>query len=142
MTEIDFHIKVPDVRNYACRILRIAYNKGAKVVVFDDNVARLKAFDDQLWTFSALDFIPHVMAGDANEGETPIVLTSDDSLAKVHDVILNLSDNKPPGFGSFKRLVEFVPTEGESLIAARQRYKFYKDRGYTIRTHDYRELAR
>jgi DNA polymerase III subunit chi len=142
MTEIDFHIKVPDVRSYACRILRIAYNKGAKVVVFDDNTARLKSFDELLWTFSALDFIPHVMVGDTNESETPIVLTSDDSLVKVHDVLLNLSDIKPHGFGSFKRLVEFVPSEGESLIAARQRYKFYKDRGYAVRTHDYREITR
>jgi DNA polymerase III subunit chi len=55
--------------------------------------------------------------------------------------MLNLAQSKPPSFSSFERLVEFVPIDGAALFSARERYKFYKDRGYPIKTHEYRELS-
>lgn len=140
MTQIDFHTKVPDVAAYACRILRIAFNRGAKVVVFDSDESKLAQFDQLLWTFSELDFIPHTFAGTAVASQTPIILTSSDQNLPHHEVILNLALIKPPSFSSFERLVEFVPSEGAALISARERYKFYKDRGYPIKTHEYRDL--
>jgi DNA polymerase III subunit chi len=142
LTEIDFHTKVPDVPLYACRILRIAYNRGARVTVFHNDPAQLRNFDEQLWCFSPLDFIPHVYAGDPDEADTPIILTFDSRPLKEHQVILNLSMERPPQFSSFERMVEFVPAEGDALVAARERYKFYKDRGYPIKTHEFREMSR
>ena len=142
MTAIDFHTKVPDVVAYACRILKIAYGKGASVVVYHDDGAALQRFNDTLWSFSALDFIPHALAGSTQAAESPIVLTSSDVALPHHAVILNLSLAVPPMFSSFERLIEFVPASGEPLLKARERYKFYKDRGYPIKTHEFRENQR
>ncbi len=141
MTDIDFHIKVPDVGHYACRILKIAYSKGARVTVFHDDQSRLKQFDELLWSFSPLDFIPHVMADDPLAAQTPILLTSQLHKLPLHSVLVNLSDQIPDGFSSFERLIEFVPTQGEALALARERYRTYRDRGYPIKTHEYRQAS-
>lgn len=142
MTEVDFHVKVPDVAQYACRILRIAHSKGARVTVYDNSLPALKKFDELLWAFSPLDFIPHVMATDPLAAQTPIVLANAAEQFDQHQILLNLSDHIPLGFGSFERLIEFVPTEGEALQLARERYKTYRDRGYPLKTHEYREPGR
>ena len=142
MTAIDFHTKVPDVIAYACRILRIAYGKGANVVVYHDDASALQRFNDTLWSFSALDFVPHAIAGSAQATHSPIVLTNSDVALPHRAVILNLSLQVAPLFSSFERLIEFVPSSGDALIKARERYKFYKDRGYPIKTHEFRENQR
>ena len=58
MTEIAFHFNAPDKLGYACRLLRKAFNAQAKVVVLA-HANDLATLDAQLWTFSALEFIPH-----------------------------------------------------------------------------------
>ena len=48
---------------------------GYRVVV-DDDAARLARLDEALWTFSPLDFIPHVRASDPGAERTPVLLAS------------------------------------------------------------------
>ena len=50
MTEVMFHLNVPDRLGYACRLLRKAYGSGAKVVV-SAPPATLARLDVLLWTF-------------------------------------------------------------------------------------------
>ena len=53
------------------------------------------------------------------------------------EVLLNLRPEWPPFFGRFERLVEIVSAGDEDdKRLARERFKFYRDRGYEIRTHD------
>jgi DNA polymerase III subunit chi len=138
MTKVNFHTGIPDRQEYAWRWLFKAVKANARVVVFDDNIARLAQFDDYLWQYQPTEFLPHVMATDALASVTPIVLTSDESSLPHHAILLNLSDQMPSFFSSFERLEEFSPDQGEGLIAARKRYKFYSDHGYPLQVHAYR----
>ena len=61
MTEISFHFNAPDKLGHACRLLRKADNAGHQVVVVGPD-ATLRQLDASLWTFSALDFVPHCFA--------------------------------------------------------------------------------
>ena len=58
MTEVSFHTGVSDVLGYACRLLRKAARKGARVAVCGE-AALLQQLDRALWTFDPLDFTPH-----------------------------------------------------------------------------------
>jgi len=49
---------------------------------------------------------------------------------------LNLSGEVPFGFSRFNSLIEVVSEEPEVRQPARERFKFYKDRGYEIQTLD------
>jgi DNA polymerase III subunit chi len=134
MTRIDFHTNVGDSLTYACRLLRKAYQAGEQVVVLAEP-ARLRAFDEMLWTFSPLDFVPHCMADSALASGTPIVLASNLERAPHHRVLLNLGAEVPAQFARFERLLEVVGDTPEELSAGRERYRFYRDRGYALNNY-------
>jgi len=135
MTRIDFHTNVGDPLAYACRLARKAYASGRSLVVLAEP-ARLAAFDEQLWTFAPLEFVPHCMAKSALAQETPVVLAADLDDVPHHQVLVNLGAPVPAQFARFERLVEIVGSDGDDLAAGRERYRFYRDRGYAIETHN------
>jgi DNA polymerase III subunit chi len=134
MTRIDFHTNVGDSLLYACRLTRKAYLAGQPVVVLAEP-PRLSAFDERLWTFSPLDFVPHCMGDSALAARTPVVLASDLEHAPHHQVLLNLGAAVPPQFARFERLVEIVGNDPDELVAGRERYRFYRDRGYALNNY-------
>ena len=73
MTRIDFHSNVPDKLGYACRLVRKARAANCNIVLLMENRADLAALDERLWTFSELDFIPHVHATDPLASATPVI---------------------------------------------------------------------
>lgn len=134
MTRIDFHTNVGDALLYACRLARKAYQAGQPLVVVGDP-GRLRLFDERLWTFSPLDFLPHCMADSALAARTPIVLTADLAHAPHHQILLNLAPAVPPQFARFERLLEIVGDGEDELAAGRERYRFYRDRGYPLNNY-------
>ena len=139
MTRIDFHTNVPDKIAYACRLLRKAYNassssnaagaSGAKsrIVVMTEDSAQLARLDAALWSFSGVDFLPHVHANDPLAPDTPIVLADSDSVELPQaDLLVNLARRAPVQFESFPRLIEVVSTDEDDAAAGRIRFVAYK----------------
>jgi len=136
LTRVDFHFNAPDKLLYGCRLVRKIYRTGQRVLVCADDRSMLTAFDQALWAFSATDFIPHVMTGDPLEAETPVLLgTSADHVA-CHEVLVNLGQSTPAGFARFERLIEIVSVDLADREPGRARWRFYRDRGYQVTTHD------
>jgi DNA polymerase III subunit chi len=146
MTQVDFHFNATDKLHYVCRLLRKIYKSGKKTVVYCGDGPQLTQLDQALWSFSPLDFLPHVRAGDALASATPIILLNQASdtaqlAATHHDVLVNLGRDMPPMFSRFDRLVEVVEEAEEDRLQARVRWKFYKDRGYPLNTYDLSKQA-
>ncbi len=141
MTRIDFHSNVPDKIGYACRLVRKARAANCRLVLFTNDRSQLAALDEALWTFSELDFLPHVMAGDALAPKTPVVLAhSETAELPHHQILINLSDNTPSHFASFERMFEIISSNDADKSAGRERYRFYQQRGYPL-THFVAERA-
>jgi DNA polymerase III subunit chi len=51
-------------------------------------------------------------------------------------VLVNLGDAVPDGFEGFERLIEVVTPDDADRQQARQRWKHYATRGYSITRHD------
>ncbi len=134
MTQIDFHTNVGDTLDYACRLLRKIY-RAAQLVVVRAEPPQLRALNERLWTFSPLDFIPHCTLDDAYAADTPIVLMADVERAPHHHILLNLSADVPAQFARFERLLEVVGSAPDELASGRERYRFYRDRGYALNNH-------
>lgn len=138
MTEVAFHFNVPDKLAYACRLLRKATGTGARVVVTGESEL-LQRLDTELWTFSALEFIPHCHAASAEPQvlEASAVVLSESPRGTPHqDVLVNLGGRVPDGFERFERLIELVSVDEDDRSQARARWKHYADRGYAIRRHE------
>ena len=132
MTRIDFYHYADDKLRFACRLASKAYDQAKRVVVFSPDASVLGEFDRSLWTFQATRFVPHCYARTGLAAETPVILASDGEGLPHHDVLLNLGDEWPPFFASFERLLEIVTTDEEDKAKARERYVFYKKRGYDV----------
>ena len=131
MTEVAFHFNVPDRLAYTCRLVRKAYAAGGRTVVV------------ALWTFSALDFIPHCLASASADtvARTPVVLSTDALTAlppgqAPAQILVHLGDAVPQGFEQYQRLIELVGTAEDDRAHARQRWRHYAERGYQIKRHD------
>jgi len=138
MTAIEFHVNTPDKVGYACRLLRKAVGRGAKLVVTGEPEL-LRELDTLLWTFSALEFIAHCRAdaGAAVLAASPVVLAEAAHLAPHHQVLVNLGARVPEGFERFERLIEIVTRDEDDLQQGRRRWKHYADRGYSLVKHDH-----
>ena len=143
MTEVKFHFNVPDRTEYACRLLRKATRQGASLVVTGP-AAVLAGLDRALWTFDALEFLPHVMLRSGQPVPerlrgTKIWLTQEPGTSGHHDVLIHVGGEAaeaPEGFESFARVIEIVSSAESERVAARQRWKHYAARGYAIERHE------
>ena len=93
-----------------------------------------------LWTFSALDFLPHVYVDSPLAPATPILLAVDHGSAPASDVLLTLDDDPPPEFeslfGRYERVIEVVSRDETDRARARSRFKAYKEHGFQPTTFD------
>jgi DNA polymerase-3 subunit chi len=135
MTRIDFHSNVPDKIGYACRLVRKARAANCQVVLLASDAQHVARLDAALWSFSELDFLPHVMADDVLAASTPVILTDNDTAdLPHHQILINLTSSTPTHFARFERLFEVISSEDGDKLAGRERYRFYQQRGYPL-TH-------
>ena len=69
----------------------------------------------------------------------PIVLDTNGENLVQDDVLINLQSEPPPFFSRFRYLVELVGNDDADKAAARVRFRFYKNRGYEVKTRDMAE---
>jgi len=136
MTRVEFYSSPEPKLQVACRLAAVAVRQKSRVVVYapDENTAR--SLDKLLWTYQAVGFVPHCMARHVLASETPIVIAGEAAEMPHYQVILNLHSDSPPSFSRFERLIELVGEgEGDRQLA-RERYRFYRERGYEISHHE------
>ncbi len=137
--QIDFHFNVEHRVHYACRVVRKARAAGKTVLVYAANADRLARFDAALWTFSALDFVPHVYAGTPLSQATPVLMTAHPIESNLN-VLLALDDEPAPDFiqwfACFERVIDVVSSDEAERARARVRFKLYRDNGLAPTAHD------
>lgn len=136
MTRIDFYSNAEPKLQFACQLAAKAVQQSLRVVIYvpDENAAR--GIDKMLWTFQATGFVPHCPAIHTLASETPVVIAREDAEMPHYQVMLNLHGESPPSFSRFERLIELVGADDDDRRLARDRYRFYRDRGYEIHHHD------
>ncbi len=136
MTDVRFYHNAPDRLRVACVLTAKASGGGRRVSVFapDGNIAR--HFDQMLWSFQPLAFVPHVPAGSPLAAETPVVIGSRLDALPDDDVLINLGDDLPDGFERFSLVIEVVGPSDPERQAARGRFRRYKEQGHTLSAHD------
>jgi DNA polymerase-3 subunit chi len=137
MTRIDFHTNVPDKVAYACRLARKAWAANNRVVLMAEDDVQLAELNAAMWTFSATDFLPHVLADDALAASTPILLTASDEAELPHthkELLVNLSRRAPGQVARFERMIEVISSDEDDAAAGRKRYVAYKQQDYPL-TH-------
>lgn len=139
MTRIDFYIlgdAAGDGQSlFTCRLAEKVTRQGHQVFINTGSALQLQQLDDLLWTFRPGSFLPHAIYEGAGTTPAPVLLGHATEPADCHDVLVNLAAEVPPYFGRFQRVAELVAGDEAQRGAARRRYRYYQDRGYTLKTH-------
>jgi len=136
MTRVEFFFNVPDKLAKVSEICAKALTKGHQVTVISRDDESSSHLQQQLWQHAATSFLPSATSADAIRQGTPIVLGIDGEAMLQDDILINLQTAHPPFFGRFRLLVELVGTDDEDKVAARVRFRFYRDRGYEVKSMD------
>ena len=144
MTQIDFYIlpeQTVEQRNqFACRLIEKAFRLGHSIYIHSHHTQLAQQLDELLWNYRASSFLPHRnLSASADSGNSPIEIGCGEAPTHQHDVLINLGMEIPDFFSRFQRVSEIVVTDPEVTTATRKNYKFYKDRGYPLNTHDMRK---
>ena len=140
MTQVDFYIlEQPDSPSrplMACRVADKAFRNGHRVYLLANNPQQVKELDQLMWAFSQGSFTPHeAYAGGAENELTPILIGTGEAPESWHDILITLTDDVPPFFSRFERVIEIVGNDEEQKKNARDRFRFYRDRGYALQSH-------
>ncbi len=145
LTRIDFYI-LPEAAKppegavmTACKLCDKATASGQRVYIHapDTNVAN--ALNSALWSFRQGSFIAHERfePGVTLEEPAPAVLIGAAEPPADHlGVMINFAAEVPAFFSRFERVLEIVDGDAEQRAQSRVRFKFYRDRGYELATHN------
>lgn len=149
MTRIDFYVlpdSTPSSRSLlACRLADKAYKLGHHIYIHTESREQAMQMDDLLWTFSQGSFLPHARVEDQGNPAPPILIGHGDEPALAPpapspqasaDVLINLASEVPLFFSRFERVAEIVDQGDAQKQAGRERYRFYRDRGYALQSHN------
>jgi DNA polymerase-3 subunit chi len=135
MTSIDFYTHVADRLEVAARLVAKAYQQHGSVRVLTPDPASTEALDRALWLKPPTAFLPHCRVASALAAETPIWVDHALEHSGPAAVLINLHSAPPPFFSRFERLAEIVGLDDVDVAAGRERYRYYRERGYELRTH-------
>ncbi|NIW24079.1 MAG: DNA polymerase III subunit chi [Gammaproteobacteria bacterium] len=145
MTQVDFYLlpeTAEDARlTFACRLAGKAVQRELVVFVLAESEADARKLDELLWTFAQNSFIPHRFAWDTQTTPVsePVIIGCANHAGKddTHDwdLMINLTGEVPDEFGRYERLAEVLDADPERREHGRERYRYYRDRGYELKTH-------
>lgn len=136
MTRVEFYFNVEDKLAQVAELCSKAFAKGRQLTVFTPDDAVSEQLRQQLWAGVPTSFLPSMLPHEPNAHFSPIVLDANGDNLLQDDILINLQSAHPPFFSRFRYLVELVGNDEADKVAARARYKFYRDRGYQIKSTD------
>lgn len=136
MTHIDFYFNASDKLEVARKLATKAFGRGLNTLVYVEDTVLATRLDHDFWTREQRDFLPHVRCGHALAAQTPILIgTIPDELGRA-DILINLEAAAPGCFARFERVLEIVGVDEADRERGRERFRYYRERGYQLASHD------
>lgn len=140
MTKVDFYTGSSDKLRTACQLSHKAMQNGMRTAISLPDAATCDALDKLLWHYPATAFIPHCLSDAEDAEQMPVVLNhggeNGGDKFPHHDLLISLHNECVPFFSRFERVIEIISGDAEDSRMGRERFKFYRDRGYELRHID------
>jgi len=138
MTRVDFYLLPQEDETarwqFACRLVEKAWRLGNRLLVHTSNHRTAQQLDALLWSFRPDSFVPHELTPAGKR--TPVHIGWGDDSPEHHDLLVNLGDSVPAFFSRYGRVAEIVTADPTQRAESRERYRFYRERGYELQLHD------
>jgi DNA polymerase III subunit chi len=140
MTRIDFYFNVKNKQQVVANLVEAAVAKRRQVTIAATDEAAATQLSADLWQHKPESFLPNVFANHPAAAQTPVVIHWHENTLHHDELLINLTPSQPAFFSRFTHLVELVGDDEQDKVTARARFKFYRDRGYEIKSIDYAQV--
>lgn len=137
MTQVDFYIlNSSDTYSFSCKLTEKIYMQNLPIYIHCPTIESVALLNRRLWIERPSSYIPHDTINN-DISEQPVLIGSvDNPEISIHHVLINLAINVPHFFSRFERVLEIVGHEEFEKKNGRERFRFYKERGYPLQTHN------
>ncbi|MCC2658286.1 MAG: polymerase subunit chi [Panacagrimonas sp.] len=141
MTRVDFYLLSGAAGSpvaAVCRLCEKAVGAGNRLYLRTGDAGLADELDGALWSFKQGGFIAHERHNGApiEEPPPPVLIGDHEPPASHHGVLINLDNDVPTWFSSFERVLEVVPEDVAQRAHSRERFRFYRERGYELKTFE------
>jgi len=136
MTRVEFYFNVADKLAKVTELCDRAVTKSRQLTIFTQDGAMANLLQQKLWQYAPGSYLPSAHPLEENSRFAPIIVDATGEHLLQDDILINLKAECPPFFSRFRYLVELVGNDEADKAAARLRYKFYRDRGYQVKSTD------
>lgn len=137
MTQVDFYVLDSGAAlarlHFAVKFVEKLFRDKLSVHVNAGDHGQLTQLDQLLWTARDISFVPHEISISPLE-HCPVTLNMG-NFEGHEGILINLASEVPEFFSRFERVVEIINKQDADIAAGRNRYRFYKDRGYALINH-------
>ena len=133
MTYIDFYFNIENKFNKIHEILEKEIFRKRKIYISVSDLNSAELLSDFLYKASVTSFLPHIIG---NYEERASIYIDWEHKSVSDDFMVNLKPDISSSFSRYLRLIELVSNDEEDKKKARDRLKFYRDRGYEIKLID------
>ncbi len=136
MTTISFFHGAGDRLHAAAKWIADANRSDTPILIYAPQEDQAEALDRLLWTQAATGFTPHCRMDSALAAETPVIIATRLDAPPHGQCLVNLSNEIPPGFDRFQHITEIISRGDDVRLPARDRFRFYREHGYPLESHD------
>jgi DNA polymerase-3 subunit chi len=136
VTKVDFYTGSTDKLRTACQLCHKALQGGIRVMLSVPDTVSSHMLDKLMWEYPSSAFIPHCLSNHADAEAMPVVIYQGEHNFLDYALLISLHTQPVNFFSRFERVIEIVSTSEEDSRLGRERFKFYRDRGYELRHFD------
>jgi len=139
--QVDFYLlntqETEDGERFVCRLTEKVFHQHHRIFINTGNQSTSARLDKLLWTFNQGSFIPHALATSTTRfSDEKIIIGHQEIPTTASDVLINMAADVPPAHAQFSRIAEIVYNTEEHKQVSRNRYRYYRDQGYTTSSHE------
>lgn len=110
-----------------CRLVEKTFQHKYRVYIYVDSEKTAQYFNDLLWTFGDISFVPHNIYEENSANIAPVQIGCAEDPKEHNDILINLTINIPSSYTKFKKIFEIIPNDETLKVSGRKKYKFYQD---------------
>ncbi len=133
-TQIEFLLLKSSKQLIRVAIEKLAelYQPNERILVLADKRSYLEQMDELLWHNSSKQFIAYSLDSECYAFSTAVLLSDTQPKNVRYQTFLNMGERLPDKPEQFRRIVELVDNDENSIEKAREHYKIYRHLGFSI----------
>lgn len=115
------------------KLLSKVYYANMRAVIKVPSSIQMDEIDQVLWTFDKASFLPHDTEKSKHQEDQPIYITTSDDNPTSAEVLVLTDGVTATNLDGYKRILEMFDGNNPTAVSeARERWKSYKEAGYSL----------